>query len=120
MSEKYDRSRIRAVLLRMIGLTESQEIQSEDSSANDSVEALHQRISDLNEQIQDLQDLTKMLAMNQAQLASDMYVIYNQVKDLSGSSNEIDTQTDSSSTAFSASASTHRKRRGGGSGGMIN
>jgi len=120
MSEKDDRGGIRAVLLRMMGLTESQEDQSEEHAEDESVESLQERISALTGQVQDLQDLTKLLAMNQAQLAADMYVIYNQVKDMSGNSSELDVHTDSSPAPLSAPGSNHRKRRGGGSGGMVN
>jgi hypothetical protein len=121
MSEKDDRGGIRAALLRMVGLTESQEVESSDNNDDESSESLQQRVADLTGLVQDLQDLTKLLAMNQAQLASDMYTIYSQVKELAGGTHDsTESHSDSQTASFISTGKSPRKPRGGGSGGMVN
>lgn len=120
MSEKYNKTGITSTLLQLLGIEDNTSQNLEVSKDDDKFEFLIQRIDDLSEQVQTLQGLTKLLAMNQTQLASDMYTIYSQVKDLSASDLEVsDSQSDSASTSFSPIGKPTRGRRGG-SGGMIN
>jgi len=78
------------------------------------------------QEVQELRDLTKMLAINQAQLASDVYVIYTQVKNLrDGTSlpDEIESEIgEDEDLSDSPSEWTNiiRTGRRGGTGGMIN
>jgi predicted nuclease with TOPRIM domain len=125
MSERE--SRVRHTLLRLLGIEprvlESHDVIRDLIDENERLRVLFEKSS---QEVQELRDLTKMLAINQAQLASDVYVIYTQVKNLrDGTSlpDEIESEIgEDEDLSDSPSEWTNiiRTGRRGGTGGMIN
>lgn len=125
MSERE--SRVRHTLLRLLGIEprvlESHDVIRDLIDENERLRVLFEKSS---QEVQELRDLTKMLAINQAQLASDVYVIYTQVKNLrDGTSlpDEIESEIgEDEDLSDSPSEWTNIIRTGhrGGTGGMIN
>jgi len=125
MSERE--SRVRHTLLRMLGIEprvlESHDVIRDLIDENERLRVLFEKSS---QEVQELRDLTKMLAINQAQLASDVYVIYTQVKNLRDGTSlpgEIESEIgEDEDLSDSPSEWTNiiRTGRRGGTGGMIN
>ena len=119
--------RVRHTLLRLLGIEprvlESHDVIRDLIDENERLRVLFEKSS---QEVQELRDLTKMLAINQAQLASDVYVIYTQVKNLrDGTSlpDEIESEMgEDEDLSDSPSEWTNiiRTGRRGGTGGMIN
>lgn len=93
-----------------------------DNSSNDSKNKLiYSQVLDLTAQVQELQDLTKLLAMNQTQLAADMYSLYSQVKEsISMSDDTENAHIEPDSPHIDIPKKNRRHGHGGGTGGMIN
>ena len=121
MSDSDNPTSIREALFRLLGLAEPcDETPSQASTAEDvDVMSLHRKISELTDQVKDLQGLTKMLAVNQAQLASDVYVIYTQVRESIGAE-EDDAASDRSLTDSPSILWRTHTSGSSGTGGMIN
>jgi hypothetical protein len=122
MSDSDNPTSIREALFRLLGLTDpdDDEPPSQTSTVEDvDVRSLHRKISDLTDQVRDLQGLTKMLAVNQAQLASDVYVIYTQVRETIGAEED---ETASDRSLVDSPSNLWRAHTSGssGTGGMIN
>jgi len=122
MSDSENPTSIREALFRLLGLADpsDDEPPSQASIAEDvDVMSLHRKISELTDQVRDLQGLTKMLAVNQAQLASDVYVIYTQVRESIGAE-EDDAAGDRSLTDSPSILWRTHTSGSSGTGGMIN
>lgn len=125
MSERE--SRVRHTLLRLLGIEpkvlESHDVIRDLIDENQRLRVLFEKSS---REVQELRDVTKMLAINQAQLASDVYVIYTQVKHLrDGTSlpDEIESEIGEDEDLSDSPAEWKnivRTGRRGGTGGMIN
>jgi len=121
MSDSENPTSMRAALFRLLGLTDPEDNdQSQQSTTGEvDVKSLHRKISELTDQVRDLQDLTKLLAVNQAQLASDVYVIYTQVRESLGSEEE-SSPVDRIRAESSVALWRPHTSGSGGTGGMLN
>jgi len=122
MSDSDNPTSIREALFRLLGLTDADDtsVPSQEASQDvGDVVLLRRKISELSDQVRDLQDLTKLLAVNQAQLASDVYVIYTQVKETLGSEEE-SSPVDRIRAESSVSLWRPHTSGSGGTGGMLN
>lgn len=85
MSDNDNSKSIRDALFRLLGLTDPDDQSHQGSFTGEAdIRSLSRKISELTDQVRDLQGLTKILAVNQAQLASDVYIIYTRVKETIG------------------------------------